>query len=352
MYQAALRLPAIAEIAVVRFSALGDLALVAPAVMRLREHLPDARITWITSPLGYALLQGLDGINFEVFDKPRTLADYRNFYRAFRQRRFDAVLAMQANLRINLLYPALHAPIKIGFDLVRAREGQWLFCNRSIPFADEHLADSFMAFATQLGAPLQPMEWHLPISVKDKAWAHNTLTHLPHPLIAIHPCTSKSERNWPFERYAELLSKVQQHTPVSFVFTGGNNDFERDFCARLAQHAGKNAFDLCGCTSPKQLAAVLGEADVLIAPDTAAVHLARAMDTPVIGLYAVASPKLTGPYQRDEFIVDRHPDAVRQFLRKDVDQIAWNTRVHDPAAMSLITADDVLKQLMRVLQRC
>ena len=114
------------NIVIVRFSALGDVLLVVPAVRNLRRSFPHATITWITSPLAYSLLQGLKGVNFEVYDKPRSLADYRAFYRAFSHRTFDVVLAMQANLRINMLYPALHAPIKIGFDRTRAREGQWL----------------------------------------------------------------------------------------------------------------------------------------------------------------------------------------------------------------------------------
>ena len=73
------------------------------------------------------------------------------------------------------------------------------------------------------------------------------------------------------------------------------------------------------------------------------------MDTPVIGLYAVASPKLTGPYQRLKYCVDRYPQAVQKFLGKDPAQLAWNTRVHHPDAMSLITVDEVMQQLEKVL---
>jgi heptosyltransferase I len=338
------------RIAIVRFSALGDIALVVPAVQSIRRHFPDADITWITSPLGRALLEGLEGVRFEVFEKPGTLAGYLDFYRAFRGREFDVVLAMQANLRINLLYPALHAPVKIGFDRIRAREGQWLFCNRHIPFDPAHLADSFLSFAAQLGAAAQPVTWDLPIPEADRSWARAQVLRLPRPLIAIHPCASKTERNWLFERYAETITAAMRKWQCGFVFSGGDHPLERDFCARLAQIAGANGRDLCGRTTPKQLAALLGEADVLIAPDTAAVHLARAMNTPVVGLYAVASPELSGPYRQMDFVVNRYPDAVRKFLGKDPAHVAWNTRVHHPDAMSLITAHDVLQQLERVLR--
>jgi len=338
------------NIAVVRFSALGDVAMVVPAVRNLQRSFPNASITWITSPLAYSLLQGLEGVQFEVFDKPRSLADYRAFYKAFSQRSFDVVLAMQANLRINLLYPALHAPIKIGFDRTRAREGQWLFCNQSIPFRNSHLVDSFVSFAAHLGAESTPADCTLPIADIDRAWAQEQLAHLPCPLIAIHPFASKAERNWLPERYAEVIRNATKKWHPGFLLTGGNSPAERECCARLASIAPERTLNLCGQTSPKQLAALLGKAAVLVAPDTGPVHLARAMNTPVVGLYAVASPGLSGPYQQQQYLVNRYPDAVQKLLGKDPGKVPWNTRVHSPNAMALIQVDDVVNQLTRLLE--
>lgn len=341
--------PSKPNIAVVRFSALGDVAMVVPAIQSLQHSFPDATITWITSPLAYSLLQGLEGVQFEVFDKPKSLADYRAFYKAFNQRSFDVVLAMQANLRINLLYPALHAPIKIGFDRTRAREGQWLFCNQSIPFADSHLVDSFLSFATQLGATRSEATWNLPIAEADYAWAQIQVQNFPRPLIAIHPFASKAERNWIFERYAEVIRTAISKWNGGFVITGGNSQAERDFCARLAGIAPGRTLNLCGMTTPKQLAAILAQTDALVAPDTGPVHLARAMNTPVVGLYAVASPTLSGPYGAQEYVVNRYPDAVRKFLHKDPAHLPWNTRVHHPQAMALVEVADVIHSLSQIL---
>lgn len=324
--------------------------MVAAAVRALQHRLPAAKITWITSPLTHALLQSMEGVHFEVVDKPRSLADYRAFYRAFRDRRYDVVLAMQANLRINLLYPALHAPVKIGFDRTRAREGQWLFCNRHIPFRDTHLVDSFLAFVEAVTGEAATATWKLPVNESELNWAHEQLQALPKPWIAIHPHASKAERNWLPERYAELISQAVARQQCGILLTGGNSSAEQSLCHRLAQLAPDRTLNLCGKTTPKQLAALLSLADVLIAPDTGAVHIARAMDTPVIGLYAVASPKLTGPYQRMEHCVDRYPQAVHRFLGKDPGNLPWNTRVHHADAMSLITVDDVMLQLEKVLE--
>ena len=339
------------HIAIVRFSALGDVVMVATAVRALQRCLPEASITWITSPLAYSLLSGMDGVKFEVIEKPQTLADYRAFYRAFRMRRFDVVLAMQANLRINLLYPALRAPIKIGFDRTRAREGQWLFCNRHIPFRDTHLIDSFLSFVETLAGEPAAAICGLPLDESDLCWAREQLQTLPKPWVAIHPHASKTERNWLPERYAEVVERSVSRWQAGILLTGGNSPAEQALSERLAQRATGHILNLNGKTSLKRLAALLGQVDVLLAPDTGAVHIARAMGTPVIGLYAVASPKLTGHYRQMEYCVDRYPQAVQKFLGKTPEQLAWNTRVHHPDAMSLIAVDDVMQQLEKVLER-
>lgn len=320
--------------------------MVSAAIHALRHALPEAEITWFTSPLAYSLLHRMPCVQFVVVDKPRSFSDYRTFYRRFREYDFDVVLAMQANLRINLLYPALRAPIKIGFDRTRAREGQWLFCDQHIPFHDDHLVDSFLSFVEQLTGRTTEAIWSLPIEESDHAWANEQLRGQPKPLVAIHPHASKPERNWLPERYAEVI----RNTSASILLTGGNSLAERALCQQLCAIAPERVLDLCGKTSPKQLAALLSNVDVLIAPDTGSVHIARAMGTPVIGLYAVASPKLTGPYQHTEYCVDRYPQAVRQYIGKDPSHLPWNTRVHHPEAMSLIEVDDVLQQLALVLE--
>lgn len=334
------------RIAIVRFSALGDVVMVSAAVNALQKALPEAEITWFTSPLAYSMLNRMSGVQFIVADKPRSISDYRAFYRRCRELDFDVVLAMQANLRINLLYPALCAPLKVGFDRTRAREGQWLFCNRSIPFHNDHLVDSFLAFVEQLTGQTAEAAWELPIDDSDHAWAHEQLCHLTRPLIAIHPHASKPERNWLPQRYAEVI----QRTFASVVLTGGNNPAELALCEQLADIAPDRTLNLCGKSSPKQLAAVLDKVNGLIAPDTGAVHIARAMDIPVIGLYAVAPSKLSGPYRRTEYCIDRYSHAVHKYLEKDPKQLPWNTRVHHPDAMSLIQVDDVMQQLERVLE--
>jgi heptosyltransferase I len=109
--------------------------------------------------------------------------------------------------------------------------------------------------------------------------------------------------------------------------------------------------NLIGATSAYILAAVLARADCLLAPDTGPVHLAGAVGTPVVGLYAVAPPQLSGPYLYPDLVVNRYPEAVRTILGQDPKLVKWTTRVHRGEPMRLIEIADVLSKLAQVFEK-
>jgi heptosyltransferase I len=333
---------------VVRLSALGDVTLLVPTIRTLQQAFPEAAITWITSRPAYQLLEGIQGVEFIVIDKPRGLGDYLQLRQQLCERHFDVLLAMQASLRVNLMYPCIRAKVKIGFDRQRARDGQWLFTNRRIPFAEQHLLDSFIAFAREIGATEAVICWDLAIGEEQRQWAREQLGE-GGPLLAVNPAASKAERNWPVARFAEVINEAVRRWGVRVVLTGGPAEEEREIGRQLIAQLETAAINLIGLTSPKQLAAVLEAADCLLAPDTGPAHIAVAMGTPVVGLYAVAPPQLSAPYLYPELVVDRFPQAVQEILGQDPANVKWGTRVHDPSAMSLISVEDVLDKISQVL---
>ncbi|NNF40825.1 MAG: glycosyl transferase, partial [Woeseiaceae bacterium] len=74
-------------------------------------------------------------------------------------------------------------------------------------------------------------------------------------------------------------------------------------------------------------------------------HMATAVRTPVIGLYATSNPERTGPYFCRELCVNRYPDATSEFLGKAPGALSWGQRVRHPEAMELITIDDVRRKI-------
>ena len=342
------RTDALERIAIVRLSALGDVTLLLPAIETLRRALPRAHITWITGAGAYELLEGYPGVEFIVFDKRRGLRAYGDLRRRLRGRKFDALLAMQASWRANFIYPLIDTPIKIGFDRTRARDGQWLFTNRRIAFAREHLLDSFLAFVAALGVTGQAIRWNLPLSESDRTWAVTQLSRSRGPVLAVNPGASKAEREWPAARWIEVIRTAQDRWGVQVVLTGGPGARERATGEKIMHAVSGGVTNLIGATTPKQLAALLEKCACLAAPDTGPVHLAVAVGTPVVGLYAVAPPQLSGPYLYPELVINRFPEAVRNILGRDPSTVAWTTRVHSGEPMQLIRVEEVLDRLAQI----
>ncbi len=332
------------RICVFRLSALGDVVMTVPMVRALQASFPMARLTWVIDRVAHRLLEGLSGVDFIVIDKPKSLLDYYRFWRLMRPHRFDVLLAMQASLRTNLMYPLISAQRKVGFDSARARDCHSWFVGEAIEAQQNHLLEGFMSFATHLGAK-QPkqLKWQLVTSSSERQWAALMLNK---PCIVINPAASKAERSWLASRYVLLIKKIQATYPaLEIVLSGAPDDL--DFVAPIIAQTGVRSF--VGKTSLKQLTALLEKAALLIAPDTGPVHIASAVNTPVIGLYAVITSKLSGPYLSQSLTVDKYDEALRHCLNKDSKCVAWGTRVHSPDAMALIQVDDVFEQVKRIV---
>ncbi len=342
------------KICVVRLSAIGDVCLMIPTVKSIQKSLPNAQLTWIISNPAYELVRGLPKVNFIVIDKPRSIKDYICLYKQLNKYQFDIILATQANMRVNLIYPALKAPRKIGFDKQRARDLQWLFTNERIDFKDEHLLDSFLSFAKKAGTTPNNIEWDIPLNTTDNETANKILLSKNHKYsIAINPITSKNERNWSLENYTELIDTIASKYDCHIILTGGADPKELEQIQtiyKLCQTQDKIT-NCAGTLNLKQLTALLEQVDCLISPDTAAVHIASAMRTPVIGLYAIAPAKLSGPYFSKELTLDKFGDAVTKFLCKSLADIPWKTRVHDPRAMQLIQVEEIMDKIDTVLTK-
>ena len=337
------------QLALFRLSAVGDVVMMVPVIRAIQRTYPALTITWITSQLAYGILAGLPGVDFIVIDKPNSFASFLKVRRQLQPYCFDVLLAAQASLRANLIYPLIKAPRKIGFDLNRARDAHRFFVNERVDFEREHLLDGFMRFAKVLGVADTSVEWNLPVSEEQQIWAKQQLSVKSGPWLAVNPMASKPERNWLIERYISVIDQAAKKWGVNVVLTGGPSAEEQQVSQAIADKVSTDCLVLTGKTNLKQMAALLAAVDVLLAPDTGPVHIATAMNTPVVGLYAVAPPELSGPYLSQHLVINKYPEAVATLLKEDPETVAWGKRVHTLEAMKMIHVDEVIDKLGEVL---
>ncbi len=336
------------NVCLLRLSAIGDCTHVVPIVRTLQRHWPDTALTWVVGKTEYQLVGDLPGVHFAVVDKrDGLLGAIPALQRSLPNERFDILLHMQASWRANLLATAIPAKTRIGFDRPRARNSQRLFTDRRIAGPHRvHVLDGFFQFLAAAGLPERELAWELPIPPEAEAEAAQQLP--AEPFLAISPCSSarvRNFRNWSPERYAKVADHAHARHGLPLVLTGGPTPQERAYAEAIATSTRAPVTDLVGATTLKGLLAALRQARVFIGPDSGPLHLANAVGTPVIGLYATSNPERTGPYSNLDHVVNRYPEAVEAELNKPVEALRWGQRVRRPDAMERIRTSDVTRRL-------
>jgi heptosyltransferase I len=335
-------LPLPASVCLFRLSALGDVTHVVPMVRSLQRHRPDMQITWIIGRAESALLKGLDGVEFVVFDKKGGWAAVQALRRALAGRRFDALLQMQLALRANALSLLVRAERRIGFDAVRSKEGHAWVVNECIEPGGMHVLDVFGRFAQALGCPQDRVEWRLPVPDEAREWAQAQLPDGA-PALLISPCSSHVLRNWRPERYAAVAEHALQRG-WRVLLCGGPSALERRVGDEIlaAMQRREAVSDLIGKDTFKRFLALCERASLLMGPDAGPVHMANAMGCRVLGLYACTSLARSGPYSDLRWSTDHYAEAAERFMNKPALALPWGKRIEFPGVMDLCTVDEVI----------
>ncbi|SEL24245.1 heptosyltransferase I [Halomonas daqiaonensis] len=319
----------------------------------LQRQWPEARITWVIGKSEHSLLAGLSGVEFVVYDKTTGLTGMRALWRELADTRFDVLLHMQQALRASVLSLGLKADIRVGYDKARAKDAQRWFTHRQLPpHPRAHVLESFLDFARLLGVEDLSLVWDLPLPKAAFEEAKSITGEVPYLLIS--PCSSirlRNFRNWSAEGYAAVIEHAWRQHGLITVLTGGGSTREREMGERIKALGPDDdvVIDVIGETSLKGLLALVDGARAVIAPDSGPVHMANALNNPVVGLYATSNLRRTGPYLWQEYAVDAYPEAVRTYMHKEPADLPWGQRVRHPDAMSLIRAEDVIERLEAVL---
>ena len=300
------------RIAIVMMSAIGDAVHVLPIVNAIKRHSPGSRITWFLAPRPATLVRGHPAVDEIIeFSARGGLAAWRQMRRALQSRQFDLLLDFQVAIKAGLLTSLIDAPVKVGFDRRRARDLNWIFTNHKIPpHANQHVQDQYFEFLDYVGVPHDRIEWGLGPWPSEKNLLERVLPSAPKRFASIAVATSKPDKDWPAERWAEVIDVLHEKHGLGCVLVGGRSPVEQaaeETIMSRARHAPRSTL---GC-SLREMVSVLSASALVLSPDTAPMHIANALGRPVIALFGATDPKRTGPYGKSqELVVDafRNPD--------------------------------------------
>ena len=336
------------SIAIVMLSALGDAVHVLPVANALRRAWPHTRTTWIIQPVPHRLVAAHPAIDeFIVFRRRKGLAAWRSYSELRRElagRSFDLLLNLQVYFKAGLITALAHADVKLGFDRARARDLNWLFTNEKIAARPTgHVQDQYFEFLEHLGVDPEPLEWRLEPTEAERAEQRAFFDALDRPACAIVVATSKPAKNWPIERYVPVVEALDRDFGLRPVLVGGPAPFERAAADHVLRHASVPVIDALG-DDVRRLLWLLDDAQLVISPDTGPLHMARAVGTPVVGLFGYTNPKRYGPYRcADCAIVDG-------YAREPGEAYAPSMEYRSDG-MQRVTVEKVLEAVGRVIER-
>ncbi|MEU7815598.1 glycosyltransferase family 9 protein [Pseudonocardia sp. NPDC049154] len=303
------------KVLVARLDGAGDVLLAGPAVRSIAR---SARVTMLVGPAGEEAARLLPGVaEVRVWACPWVLGDPP----PVRRSEIDALTDDLAGFDEAVVLTSFHqSPLPLALVLrmagvpritgasvdypgalldVRLRPGETLDEDQPEP-------ERMLAIAAAAGYPLPPGD------------DGRLDVRLPYPLpaapaeVVVHPGAAVDARRWPAGHAAEAV-RLLAGEGWRVAVTGGPG--ERDLTAQVA---GEHALDLGGRTSMAELAAVLAGASAVVVGNTAAAHLAAAVGTPVVSLFAPVVPA-----------VRWRPYRVPQVLLGDQDAPCRDTRARE-----------------------
>ncbi len=287
------------RILLVQLADIGDLILTTPALHALREALPAAHLTLLTTAHSAPLIER--GLLDEVITVDRRLARSIGALHpaalqqiwALRRRKFDAVVFFHhltlwaGTLKYALIAWAARAHRVIGLDNGKG----WFLTDRvrDDGFGAVHQARYWLALVAQLGADAAPRRAQvaldggvLPLAATSKQ------------RVVIHTGSGgySLARRWPASHFARVADALIAEHGAQVVLVGTASDGAADVQQQM-QH---KAVMLVNRTSLTQLADVIRSADLYIGADSGVTHLACAVGTPLIAIFGSSNAQAWGPW--------------------------------------------------------
>ncbi len=295
------------RILIFKLDHIGDVLMATLAIDALRQRFPKAQIDLVVKQWSASVVQHNPDIdNVIIFNAPWTTrpgqgesrsALYRKI-KELRETHYDVALTFRADIRENLTLQLINTPIRIGYH----SRGGGFFLTHAFGFDSEiHDEDRMVGLLRDtelIAADQERGVKKLVLSAEHRP--HPAIAALKRPVIGIHPGAASARKCWPVDSFAELIHRLSS-AEMSVVLLGGPDE-----AAILTDLKGKIPDDIPVLDDHDGLldfAATVKDIDLLVCNDSAPLHIAQALGTPLVALFGPTHERLTGPQNSPTSIV-------------------------------------------------
>jgi lipopolysaccharide heptosyltransferase II len=297
------------KIAIIKSGAIGDILMTTPLIRALKRKYTDAEITYITAEKFKDVVAGNKYIDKiitfnanKVFESNAIsrLLYFRKFAKSLRKERYDVCFILDKSYLASMFAYWCRIPIRIGFD----RFGEGFSNTYNVEYKNvKHEIDYYIELLKFANISDTGKHMDIILTKKDELFALNFLKKnkisKSDVIIGIAPAATKdpkkdtSPRTWPEENYKKLVERMAKPYNAKIVFFGNKND--EKVISDIMSKTGVKTFSCAGKTKLKQAAALIKMCDLFITHDAGLMHVASAVNVPVISIFGPTNPRRKAP---------------------------------------------------------
>lgn len=361
MTQRAISPEKIRKILIVQVAGIGDLIIATPTLRALRNRFPQSHISLLTTPRAVEVVRGSPYVDevfaldlnkyphFLSFLRPRNLREILKLIKTLREKHFDMAISLfslvrkRGIIRMALLFYLIGVKYRVGRDT----DGRGFFYNIKVPEkggGPRHEVERNLDIAKALGADIKDKRLEVYVSNEDRKYASQFLSQNrvlnSNLIIGLNPGAAVPSHLWGKENFVKVGDELIKRYQAKIVITGGPDEMK--LADEIASMMETRPIIAAGKTTLKQFAALMERCNLFITNSTGAMHMAVAMNTPLIALLG-PDPVKYFPYgDRNRYVV----------IKKDVNcSPCYKLKCRKHLCMELITVEDVLQAAEELLKR-
>ena len=292
---------------------IGDAIMTTPAVRTIRKNFPDAEITLLALPWVadvFAACPHIDRIF--IYDKQGRHQGMKGKLRLandLRAERYDLTILLQNAFEAALISFLARIPVRAGYTT----DGRGILLTNGIrkqpDIGSKHQVHYYQEMLEGLGLKRSENALELfldPVAIQEAdALLKNALEGKEVPIIGLNPGAAYGPaKRWPAEKYGQVAGRLASATEGLIVIFGTAADQEA--AAEITASAGERVLDLTGKTSLSLALACIARCQVFITNDSGLMHVAAALNTPLVAVFGSTDHIATGPFSQQASII-RHP---------------------------------------------
>ena len=281
---------------------IGDAIMTTPAVRAIRKNFPDTQISILTKPWVAPVFSDSPYVdNLLIYDeaeKHKGMVGKMRLANDLKQYGFDAAILLQNAFEAALITFFAGIPCRIGYNT----DARGFLLTHSIPRTPQikkmHQTGYYLGILQGIGLETDGLGLDLVVNNRYQKRAAEILEEhgisRADKLVGINPsATFGPAKQWFPERYANLSDKIYEVFGANILLFGGPED--RELGRRISQMMQHPPVDLCGKTKLEEAIALINMCNLFVTNDSGLMHVAAALDIPLIAIFGSTNPVTTGP---------------------------------------------------------